>query len=313
MVAFDRVTTGPWLCFSALLVAAGGGCSNLAGDNTAIAGTDGAPGEASNVDASPGDASACRPGDVETYQPDAYHHAAPAWRGLCVVGGPSGSGQDRGFFDACLAPGATPDTCAAFRSDPSNDACANCIQTDDTASHYGPLINNRHTFITTNVAGCIELTDPSALSCAKSLQARGGCELLACQANCPVYDQASRGAYDSCASESDRTGCQSYAIVAACANGEADAATSANCLLPTFADFYYAVVPLFCGVFEGGGAPAVDASADSAPAAVPDAAPDADADAAADDADADADARADATTDAKAESATDASADAAKD
>ncbi len=250
-----RVAVWPWLFLSALWTALGGNGCTTSSENSSGAGSDGGAEESeTGADATSGssifptsDASACRPGDVQTYQPSDYHFAAPAWRGVCDVEGPTGNGQDRLFFDKCLAPDSTPDGCAAFLADPANAACAKCILTSDsTMDHegYGPLINHG-TFITTNVAGCIELTDPSAISCAKVVQALSGCELRACEANCPVHDQASRAAYDACASHADHGGCQPYATAAACTNAEESRAPL--CLLPSFMDFYYAVVPLFCG------------------------------------------------------------------
>jgi hypothetical protein len=265
MFPLSRVAVWSSLLVSALLVgAAADGCADSAPADAVSVGA-GAPAEGGSTGAPPPteDASACHPGDVQTYQPSAYHFAAAAWRGVCAVEGPNGNGQDRLFFDKCLVPGATPEGCAAFQADSANAECAKCILTPDaTASHdgYGPLINHG-TFITTNVAGCVELTDPSALTCAKAVQALDGCELRACEANCPVQDENSRAAYETCATVADHAGCVSYDMAAACVSSEAAAAPS--CLLPTFADFYYAVVPLFCGVppeLDGGGPAGIDAS-----------------------------------------------------
>ncbi len=189
---------------------------------------------------------ACRPGDVGTYQP-AYHPASAAWQGLCDPALISG------FYDACLGSHATTATCAAFRTDPVAEHCAECILTRDDLSHYGPLIDHG-TFLSTNVAGCIELTDPSALPCATALQALGGCELQACQANCPVVDTTSLTVYDACADQADQGGCQMYAQLSSCVDAEGDSGLVGNCLIATFADFYAAVVPLFCGAPEVDGA-----------------------------------------------------------
>src|ERR1700690_717843 len=229
MLPHACVASRPWIFSSALLAFVGAdGCAASSANDSAT-GSDAAPGFGAPTDDGgasgsmfpTGDASACRPGDVETYQPSAYHFAAAAWRGVCVIEGPAGNGQDRLFFDKCLAVDATPDGCAAFQADAANADCAKgLLPPASTTSHdgYGPLINHG-TFITTNVAGCIELTDPSALSCAKAVQALGGCELRACEANCPVHDPTSRAAYDTCASHADHAGCQSYDMAAAaCGN-----------------------------------------------------------------------------------------------
>ena len=134
------------------------------------------------------------------------------------------------------------------------------------------------TFITTNVAGCIELADPDGMPCAKSLQALGGCELAACEANCPVADAASRVVYDGCVGAADQAGCRPYVALAACASAEADAGLAATCLLGSFADFYAAVAPLFCGAPQVDAAVApFDASTDAGVISVPDGAAAADA------------------------------------
>jgi hypothetical protein len=255
-----------------MTLAAADGCS---GSNGALDGAALGLPDGSTFDASVGqgggsdDANACRPGDVETYQPGAYLSATAAWQGVCR--------QDliSGFYDACLGAQATLATCTAFKSDRTAARCAECILTPDDQSNYGPLIDHG-TFITANVAGCIELTDPAGLSCAKKLQALSGCELAACEANCPVEDEASRAAYDVCVGQADGAGCQSYEMAASCIGSEGDSGLVASCLIPTFAEFYDAVVPLFCGPprVDGGVAP-FDASAAGPPEAAADGSSDA--------------------------------------
>jgi hypothetical protein len=191
------------------------------------------------------DASACpQPGDVQTYVAGHYHPATAMYQGVCT------RDQIIGFYAACLvSPDASTSSCAAFMDpDASTGACAACILTPESASAYGPLIDHGG-FITPNVGGCIELTDPNGLPCAKAQQALLGCELLACEANCPVHDKDTRNLYDMCASMADTAGCQAFASKAACA---ADSGTSTICMAPTFEAFYglpgmAGVVSLFCG------------------------------------------------------------------
>lgn len=188
----------------------------------------------------PGDASACRPGDVATYRPAPYVPAAAAHKGVC-------SAMDiTVFYNTCLGPQTSSTLCNQFMSSKTTGPCASCIVTSETADHYGPVIDHGG-FVTPNVAGCIELTDPTSISCAKSVQALSSCELAACEANCPVHDTSSRSAFDECAKEAGQGGCQYYAKQANCTTAETDAGGAANCLLPTFKSFYDAVVPLFCG------------------------------------------------------------------
>jgi hypothetical protein len=190
------------------------------------------------------DANACAPGDVQTYVAERYRPATAMYQGVCT------RDQITGFYEACLVgPDASTSSCAAFMDpDASTGACAACILTPESASAYGPLIDHGG-FITPNVGGCIELTDPNGLPCAKAQQALLGCELLACEANCPVHDKDTRNLYDMCASMADTAGCQAFASKAACA---ADSGTSTICMAPTFEAFYglpgmAGVVSLFCG------------------------------------------------------------------
>ena len=92
--------------------------------------------------------------------------------------------------------GASADQCNLFRT--NHPACAACILTPASASRLGPIVELGG-LATANVAGCIELADPGGLMCAKALQAFAGCQLAACQANCPVSDPTTRSAYDNCA------------------------------------------------------------------------------------------------------------------
>jgi hypothetical protein len=206
------------------------------------------------------DANSCQPGEVETYTPSVYRPATAQWQGVCT------SDQIATFGSACLALGgpSSPDACAAFAApDAATAPCAACILTPDSSSTYGPLIAHDHgTFITPNVAGCIELTAPGQLSCAKAEAALLGCQLAACEANCPVHDTVTRSAYDACALAADTSGCQPYSTMAACVSS-LDAAAASVCS-GSFMDFYNAVVPLFCGP------PLLDASATALDGAVSD-------------------------------------------
>jgi hypothetical protein len=300
MVPYARVAIWPWLLSSAIVaISAVDGCALGSLGSVSAGGVDflsdgSTVGSDGGAISAGGDASACRPGDVETYQP-AYHPATAAWQGVCR------QDQINGFYDACLDPQATTATCGAFSSDKANVRCIECIVTPDGSSHYGPLIDHL-SFITTNVAGCIELAG-SGLSCAKPLQALSGCELAACEANCPVNDNASRVAFDACAGQAARAGCQSYNMAAACLGAEGDAGLVASCLIQTFKEFYDAVVPLFCGAPKvDSGVPPFDASFDVGSWASVDAT-----------ADAAADVRGDAISDGRSDAVTDAPADPPRD
>jgi hypothetical protein len=213
-----------------------------------------------------GDASSCHPGDVQTYVPTAYRPASAPSQGACRVTGTVDPFQQ--LFAYCLGPRATQLDCMMFAQ--TSPDCSSCLLTASTASRYGPLIGFGG-FIVPNVAGCLELVgalhpgidsgiDSSILPCARAVQYLGGCELAACEANCPVSDPASLGAYDICANDADKSGCESYAAAAMCAGSYRDAGAHgdaspdaglasisvADCFA-SFNDFFNKVAPLFCG------------------------------------------------------------------
>jgi hypothetical protein len=202
-----------------------------------------------------GDAGACAPASLATYQPT-YHPASGPWLGACSTS------DIHAFDDACLGTTASTDSCNAFRQ--ANADCVACILSPESDKKYGPLVDHV-TFVTANVAGCFELEDPTALACAKAVQALDGCELAACETNCAVHDATSLASYETCASEAETGGCGAYSTAAACGLTVPDAAPAAAVCLADFQTFYDAVVPFFCGPppgADGGPHGPVDGSAD---------------------------------------------------
>lgn len=205
---------------------------------------------ASVADATSVDASACRPGDVQTFAPAAYRAASGKHQNVC-----SAYAMDVLYehcFDTTVA---SPAACQADTA--TYSACFECILTSIDAPHYGPLLTDSTGWVRPNVAGCIELSDQSTqgLACAKNVQVLASCEVAACEANCPVmaYSPDSLSAYDECAAQADDTGCALFVGPAACdqsdaSTGLADAGDSiAGCIQPTLEAFYRFAVPLFCG------------------------------------------------------------------
>jgi hypothetical protein len=212
------------------------------------------------------DADSCHPGDVHAFKPTPYVHAA-APRDVCR---PDAGGGDPGrIFESCFGPNASKAACVAQVSlNPANTECWECIETASGAGAYGPVLSDTGGFVTANVAGCVELADPTALGCAKALQAKAQCDLMACEANCPVStDPASAGpslaAYDECTQDVEVGGCKGFAEagVTACESADPTALVACGATATvdgggaTFQDFFNAAVPLFCQ------AVAVDASA----------------------------------------------------
>ena len=234
------------------------GCTAVSASSSA-GGSDGGMAYDAHVDAGGGgpssDAAACAPGDVATFQPT--FHPANQVSGACSAA------QVETLFAACFGPSRSDVACHDFRADPANDACTHCVITPDSAPSYGPVIDHQ-AFVTANVPGCIQLAIGLAgatsaggaeLACAKDVQARESCQLVACAANCDVHDAASLAAFEDCARQAAGGGCGPYATAAVCLDSLADASAGlAQCLLPDFGAFYAAVVPFFCV-----GAPAVDA------------------------------------------------------
>jgi hypothetical protein len=232
--------------------------STTSWDGATGGGDDGAGGGSSSGGMFGVDANACMPGDVQTYRPDAYHPASGSGQGACT------DVAAAGFYDGCLGPNATSATCDAFRRD--HAACVSCLLTPESAARYGALVDHG-TFVTANVAGCVELEDPAALSCAKSVQALDGCELASCKANCAVHDAASLNDFEACTDQADQGGCQAYvAATNTCVQSEEEAGSTASqgateCVTRAqkdFKSFYDLAAMLFCGPpppDAGGGAP----------------------------------------------------------
>jgi hypothetical protein len=231
----------------------GGGSSSGAGSSGGSGGgSGGSSGSSSSSSGGFGDAGQCEPASLATYQPT-YHPASGPWLGACSAG------AIHDFDDACLGTAATTDGCNAFRQ--TNAACVACILSPESAKKYGPLVDHG-TFVTANVAGCIELEDPGALACAKAVQALDGCELAACEVNCAVHDATSLGGYEACASQAESGGCNVYSTAAACGLSLPDAAPTAAVCLADFQSFYDAVVPFFCGPPPGADGGTADASSE---------------------------------------------------
>jgi hypothetical protein len=246
--------------------------ATVAGDAGAVPLANAAAGlPESTGDATLIDASACIPGDVPTFVPAEYH---PAERtpGAC----PASAEALDALYEACFGSRASAHLCSVQLA--PYPGCASCLEAPPDSGTYGPLIVDVSGWIQLNVAGCIELSDPSnpsALSCAEAVQELAGCEFASCAANCPVTpnDGISISAYDTCAQQADLSGCQLYVGAAACARADAGGlpadggAAIAACLQSSLQSFFSAAVPLFCGPPPAGaGAFEADAGLTSADA-----------------------------------------------
>ena len=155
--------------------------------------------------------------------------------------------QTAAVYTGCLATGATNATCnAAFAANP---VCAGCIFTPDTATLYGPVIELSNGVVSINQAGCVALADVAETQCGHTMQAQTQCEDKSCKTNCPVTDQASFTAYQTCVTSSDTGGCASYKSAATtCENAISFFSNAQTCFTgTTFQQLYTNVVPIFCG------------------------------------------------------------------
>jgi hypothetical protein len=243
----------------------------------------GAPDAADAADATP----PCGPGSVAGFTPPPYVHASTQ-SFFCQIA------DVNALAESCAGDASTYELCANFPNEAlvwgESSQCTTCLLTpeitlpplgdagglpdagDDAGDAsddgsvvppvptYGAAIVSRVTL--PNVAGCIELNDPTdgGVACAIAVQAAWRCEEFACNPTCPVTDNPSALAYLACAEEAATGVCASYASVAAgCLATEADAGGLAYsaCLSPvlqnlagpapgpaaTFAD----IATLFCG------------------------------------------------------------------
>ncbi len=97
---------------------------------------------------------ACPPAPVPSFTPT-WKPPSAAKSGACTTV------QISTFFDACLGTSSNASGCAAYTQ--ANASCTSCLQSDDTASSYGPVIwHSNRTYYTTNIAGCIADEEPDA-------------------------------------------------------------------------------------------------------------------------------------------------------
>ena len=242
----------------ALAVAA---CSSKSAGPAASGDDSGSPGDGSFA----GDAPlACPPARLDEWHAGAYHHAQAAQPSACA---PVLLGD---YYASCLGPDASQSACNqswGAGEDPPHATCQTCILTPASASVWGPLVDyapggdgggggggGSGGTVSVNVAGCVELLDPSEVSCAMSAELADECQHAACDGVCPVSDGASFADWQACIGASGGGVCEGYLQSAACVGAE-DAGPAAPCVTGrTFKDEFFAIAAVFCG----GGAPSGD-------------------------------------------------------
>jgi hypothetical protein len=161
------------------------------------------------------------------------------------------------FYTNCFDTGHTKAMCDTFKAGAT--ACAACIEGPSTASTWAASVTHGGV-VTINVGGCMEiLGGADGLDCAHKSQASEACDNAACDATCPVTDDASFQLYLACIQQAAANGCSATATaVQTCetALGNGDGGAVICTQGSNFQDIYTNVVPVFCG--GGGSADAGD-------------------------------------------------------
>jgi hypothetical protein len=181
------------------------------------------------------------PGDVSRFVPT-WRPPTGAHQGLCT---PALIDE---FYQDCLGTGAGP--CSVFgpAGDAAHQACGRCMTSGIDDAAWGPVVASPG-LVETNGAGCIALLDPSAIDCAKAVQALDECEHAACD---PTCNAASGPAFDDwvqCSAAANACGCAPWLAASNCTQAiAADAGPAAACLVgQTFQDFFEITAQVFCG------------------------------------------------------------------
>ncbi len=178
----------------------------------------------------------CGPGDITGFAPN-WKPPTGSHQGLCT------STNISDVWTYCFSTSADPISCQTL----TNANCLSCIVTNESASTWGPLVNQPNGVVAINAGGCIDLLDSANLACAKSVEADYQCENASCETNCPVTDSTSLAAFDTCTMTADGCQCATYANAATTCTAALPAGDS-NCLNePSFHAFYTFYATLFCG------------------------------------------------------------------
>jgi hypothetical protein len=153
------------------------------------------------------------------------------------------------FYEGCIAAGGGGD-CTAFGpgGDAAHQACAACLTSPFANATWGPIVTSAN-ILETNESGCIALLDPSAIDCAKAVQALDECEHAACDPVCHAGTDATFDQWVQCSSAANGCGCAPELAATACVQGiAAGTGPAARCLVgQTFQDLFEVTATAFCG------------------------------------------------------------------
>jgi hypothetical protein len=222
----------------ALVLAVASACSSK-GDHAAVSS------DAGPSDAGPDAPLACPP-TLDDWVAPAYHHAQTieAVCSLLMV---------NDFYNSCLSASATSNACAqnwGAGEDMEHTLCQACLITPSSETTWGPLVDygngSGQGTVSVNVAGCVELLDPTHATCATSVQQADECQHAACDPSCPVTDSTSFSNWQACVDAAATGPCGTYLSSAACVNAE-DAGPAAACVSgPDFETEFIDIATVFC-------------------------------------------------------------------
>lgn len=182
------------------------------------------------------------PADVSAFVPT-WRPPTGAHQGLCT---PALIDE---YYQDCLSLGEAQ-ACDAFQpgANPAHLACGNCITSNFTDPTWGPLVRSANV-LETNGSGCIALLDPSAIECARAVQANDECDHAACDGVCGAAGAAPFDEWDQCGGAANACGCSSWFAASNCIQAVVgDGGPASQCLVgQTFEDFFSVTAQIFCG------------------------------------------------------------------
>jgi hypothetical protein len=153
------------------------------------------------------------------------------------------------YYQGCIANGGGGD-CSAFgpAGDAAHQACAACLTSPFGDATWGPIVTSANV-IETNEAGCIALLDPTAMDCARAVEALDECEHAACDPVCHAGSDATFDDWVRCSAAANGCGCAPELAATGCVQAiAAGTGPAAACLVgQTFQDFFEVTAAAFCG------------------------------------------------------------------
>jgi hypothetical protein len=143
----------------------------------------------------------------------------------------------------CFGDAATYDTCSSFDAGSAGSACLDCLQSEAVDNGTPP---------TPNYAGCIASNDPTdgGLACALQVEVAAACTYYVCAPSCPVVDQVSQSAYQTCVANAATGVCASYSAPAtacvAAEKGDGSSIAGSVCLPGSESANFLSIAYYFC-------------------------------------------------------------------